>query len=153
MHEKRNILFLDTYNVSRSIVAESYMRKHGSDRFNVYSAGVYNGKRNERFKTIYNNNLEVISELMLPVVGLKYLKSVDKYLNVHFDYIITLSERARIECPMFIGSTIKTHWNFNFEEIPSPKTEKEKMLERLRIIRHEVISKVDKFVHSFMIAV
>jgi arsenate reductase len=39
-------------------------------------------------------------------------KHVDEFLKHRFDYVITVCDRAKEECPLFLGATHMLHWTF-----------------------------------------
>ena len=39
-------------------------------------------------------------------------KTMDRYLGQHFDYVITVCDRAAESCPVFPGAPERIHWSF-----------------------------------------
>jgi protein-tyrosine-phosphatase len=151
MSEKISILFLDTYNITLSIIAESYLRRVGSNLFNISSACISQLQMDNFSKLVYKSTLEVLSESMMPIMGLSPTDPVENYLFRSFDYVITMSEKAKIECPMFTGTYIRCHWEFPMEEIPPLNTPKEKIIETLRLSKLMIINKLKPFISSFLV--
>lgn len=153
MREKYKIIFIDTFNITKSIIAESYLRSIGNDIFNIYSTGVLDDIDIKNLtllkKNIFNYTLEILSELELPIIGLKPLVKVDKYINRNFNYIITMSDEAKNKCPFFIGTNIKINWEFGANETFPIVNNKDTTLNNLRLIRKEVINYINRFITSF----
>jgi arsenate reductase len=40
-------------------------------------------------------------------------KSVDEFVGQQFDYVITVCDNAREQCPVFPAETRRIHWSFN----------------------------------------
>jgi arsenate reductase len=42
----------------------------------------------------------------------QHSKSLDEFIGQRFDYIITVCDRARENCPVFPGDPVYVHWSF-----------------------------------------
>jgi len=104
--EKKRVLFLCTGNSARSQIAEAFLRKYGSDRFEAYSAGL-------EPKGINPLTIQVMKEVGLDISGQRS-KGVGEYLaKVNFQYLITLCDDAEKNCPtVWPGVNQRMHWSF-----------------------------------------
>jgi arsenate reductase len=104
---KDRVLFLCTGNSARSQMAEALLRKHASDRFEVYSAGL-------EPKSIHPFTEQVMQEIGVSLGG-QYSKDVREYMGkLHFGYLITVCANAEERCPTtFPGVGQRLHWAFD----------------------------------------
>lgn len=104
--EKRRVLFLCTGNSARSQMAEAFLRKYGSDRFEAYSAGL-------EPKGINPLTIQAMKEIGIDISGQRS-KGVGEYLaKVNFHYLITLCDDAEKNCPtVWPGVNQRLHWSF-----------------------------------------
>jgi arsenate reductase len=98
------VLFLCTGNAARSILAEFLLRKLGSDRFEVMSAGTRpRGRVNACVLELLRDDYDV------DVRGARS-KSWEEYRGVDLDFVITVCDSARESCPVWAGQPIAAHW-------------------------------------------
>jgi arsenate reductase len=102
-----NVLFLCTGNSGRSILAESILRKIGSDRFAAFSAGSHPQGAINPFA------IKVLERLEYPTDGLRS-KSWDEFAAPGaptMDFVFTLcDDAARETCPVWPGQPMTAHW-------------------------------------------
>jgi len=103
--ERTSVLFVCTHNSARSILAEALLRHKGGDRYEAFSAGTQPGQ-------IRPYALQVLAEAGIPTEGL-HSKSVGEYVDHRFDFVITVCDRARQECPVFPGAGERLHWGYD----------------------------------------
>jgi arsenate reductase len=122
MTEKTTVLFLCTHNSARSQMAEGLLRHLADDRFEAMSAGT---------EATYVRPLAVraMEEIGIDISG-QESKTLDRYLQESFDYVITVCDDANEACPFFPGAQSKLHWSF---EDPSKAEGSEE--ERLAVFR------------------
>jgi arsenate reductase len=105
MHYPIRVLFLCTGNSARSQMAEALLRSFGGADFEVCSAGTDP-------KGLNPLTIEVMSEAGVDV-SQQQSKSLGIFLGQSFDYIITVCDRARDNCPTFPGDNERIHWSFD----------------------------------------
>jgi protein-tyrosine-phosphatase len=151
--ERKSIIFLDTYNLTNSLIAESYLRRMGNNLFNISSAGTsVMGPSNKDCNMLYKSTRLILSELSLPVVGLRAGVGCENYQNKHFDYVVILSKDARMYNPFFLGSYIRMVWDLRIDEINPGEIKSEKdLIKKMRYIRYAIINHIDAFLKSFII--
>lgn len=100
----KNVLVLCTGNSCRSQIAEGYLRYFSGDKAKIYSAGIETHGVNPKA-------IQVMAEDHIDIS--KYTSNnVDEYINVPFDYIITVCDNANENCPYFPGRAERFHHNF-----------------------------------------
>lgn len=98
------VLFLCTHNSARSQLAEGILRHLGGDRVEAFSAGSMPTE-------IHPEVIALMREMGLDATG-QYSKSLDRFREESFDYVITVCDRVRETCPTFIGHPAQAHWSF-----------------------------------------
>jgi arsenate reductase len=99
------VLFVCTHNSARSQIAEALLARFGAGDFEVSSAGTEVTRVNP------------FAVRVLADVGIDWShaesKSITRFLDQQFDYVITVCDRARETCPVFPGSTNTLHWGLD----------------------------------------
>ena len=99
----RRVLFVCTGNKARSQMAEGLLRHLAGGRFEAYSAGT-------RPSGPAEETVAVMAEIGIDVSGQRS-KHVDAFAGQQFDYVITVCDSARQECPVFPGDCERLHWD------------------------------------------
>lgn len=133
---RRCVLFLCTGNSCRSQMAEAFLREIAGDGFEVASAGTNPVRVNPLA-------VRVMAEAAIDISD-QYAKSVDEMAGRHFDYVITVCDRAREVCPVFPGGAKKLHWSFD-DPAEATGTE-EQRVSVFRRVRDEIAKRVRDFV-------
>jgi len=100
----KNILVLCTGNSCRSQIAEGYLRYYSEDKANIYSAGIETHGVNPKA-------IQVMAEDGIDISG-HTSNHVDEYLDIPFDYVISVCDNAKEACPYFPGNVDRFHYNF-----------------------------------------
>lgn len=100
----KKILVLCTGNSCRSQIAEGYLRHFAGDKAEVYSAGV----------ETHGVNLKAIAVMKDDGIDISNHTSnnIDEYYDIPFDYIITVCDNAKENCPFFPSQAQRFHYNF-----------------------------------------
>jgi arsenate reductase len=140
---KVKVLFLCTGNACRSQIAEGWARHLRSDVMEVYSAGVWPvGVSSRAIRVMAEAGVDISSQVS---------KHVYTYLDMHFDYVITLCDYAKKECPVFGDQTKLVHRAFK-DPITATGLE-EQTLDAFRKTRDEIRAFVETLPESVMIGV
>jgi arsenate reductase len=103
--EKIKVLFLCTGNSCRSQIAEGWARHLKADVMEAYSAGVSPGGLNKRaVATMAEAGVDISNHRS---------KHVSELMNIDFDYIVTVCDYAREQCPVFPGKLRRLHRLFS----------------------------------------
>ena len=102
--DKIKVLFLCTANAARSQMAAGIVKYDFGDRIETYSAGT-NPKGVSRLAVM------VLDELGIDI-SRETSDPLDKYKDMHFDYVITLCDEAKEKCPLFFGGVNRLHMGF-----------------------------------------
>jgi arsenate reductase (thioredoxin) len=128
MSDKKRVLILCTGNSARSQMAEGLLREIGGARFEVESAGT-------RPTGVRAEAVEAMREVGVDI-SLQRSKSVDEFAGREFDYVITVCDNARENCPVFPGKTARVHWSF--DDPAAVAGEWEERLAVFRRVRDEI---------------
>ncbi|HKS27581.1 MAG TPA: arsenate reductase ArsC [Pyrinomonadaceae bacterium] len=135
MSKRERVLILCTGNSARSQMAEGLLRGDGGDRFEVFSAGT---------EPAGLNPLAVRAMLEIGIdISAQRSKSVDGYAGREFDYVITVCDRAKENCPVFPGRAERIHWSF---DDPAAATgDEDERLSVFRRVRDEIREHLNEF--------
>ena len=100
-----SVLFVCTHNSARSIMAEALLREKGGGAFEVFSAGT-------EVTDLRPLTRRVLEEAGISTAGLRS-KSVEEFMGLTFDYVITVCDSARQRCPVFPGEGERFHWDYD----------------------------------------
>jgi len=132
MHYPVRVLFLCTGNSARSQMAEAFLRAIGKEHFAVVSAGT-------EPKSLHPLAVRVMQEAGVDISGQRS-KDLSEFLGQEFDYIITVCDRARDNCPTFPGDNERVHWSFGD---PAAATgDDEARLKVFRRVRNEIRTRI-----------
>ena len=138
MNEKKRVLILCTGNSARSQMAEGLLREIGGDKYEVESAGVVPS-------SVRPEAIEAMREIGIDI-SKHHSKSVNKFTEQQFDYIITVCDNAKESCPVFPGDATRIHQSF---EDPPPETvgDYESRLKIFRRVRDEIRDWLNLFIN------
>jgi arsenate reductase len=128
MHYPIRVLFLCTGNSARSQMAEGLLRAIGGGDFEINSGGTDP-------KGLNPLAIEAMRESGIDISG-HQSKSLERFLGQHFDYIITVCDRARDSCPTFPGDNQRIHWGF--EDPAAVSGSRAEQLAVFRRVRNEI---------------
>lgn len=100
---KKRVLVLCTGNSCRSQMAEGVLRRYGSERYEVHSAGT-------KPSTVNPTAIAVMREIGIDLSSHRS-KHVDEFAGQTFDYVVTVCDSARETCPVFRAGRL-LHWPF-----------------------------------------
>jgi len=125
---KQRVLFICTHNSARSQMAEGILKKLYGDSYEVYSAGT-------QPTSVNPYAIKVMTEIGIDISSYR-VKSVEEFLGMNFDYIVTVCDHAKATCPFFPGGVNYLHQGF---EDPSQFTGTEaEILAGFRRVRDEI---------------
>ena len=73
-------------------------------------------------------------------------KSVDKFTDEQFDYVITVCDNANEQCPIFPGNTERIHWSF--DDPATAEGDEDARLIVFRRVRDEILHRLRLFVDA-----
>jgi arsenate reductase len=119
-------------------MAEAFLRAHGGEQFEAFSAGL-------NPKDINQNTRRVMAELGYDLAG-QYSKGVDEYLGrANFGYLITVCGHAEKNCPRtFLGVSHRLHWDL--EDPAAFEGPDEAVQAKFREVRDQIDTLVREFV-------
>jgi arsenate reductase len=99
------VLVLCTGNSARSQMAEALINAQLADRFIAYSAGTRPTGR------IHPEAIAALRDIGIDT-GYQRSKSIDEYIDYHFDLAITVCDDTAENCPVWLGRGQKVHIGF-----------------------------------------
>jgi len=99
------VIFVSTGNACRSQMAEAVLRRESHGRFDVVSGGT-------KPRPIEPEAIRALAAAGIDISGAES-KSVMRFANQSFDYVITVCDRARAACPVFPGVGELLHWGID----------------------------------------
>lgn len=105
MERKRSVLFLCTHNSCRSQMAEGWARHLLKGQFESYSAGSDPTRVDPRA-------VQVMAEVGVDISSHR-AKSISDIQDIDFDYVVTVCNEAREQCPYFPARVRAIHAGFD----------------------------------------
>lgn len=134
---KLKVLFLCTGNSCRSQMAEGWARALKADVIEPYSAGTAKHGLNPLA-------VQVMAEAGVDISG-QYSKTVDELGDIEFDYVVTVCDRARESCPLFLGNAKVVHMGFDDPPaLAKDAKSEEEALQHYRRVRDEIRAFVER---------
>jgi arsenate reductase len=134
----KNILVLCTGNSCRSQIAEGYLKHFAGNRATVYSAGVETHGLNPRaVKIMLEDGVDISGHTS---------NNVDEYVQIDFDFLVTVCDHAKERCPVFPSKAQKFH--FNFPDPAKAIGTEEEIMQAFRNTREMIKSYCDNFVNE-----
>ena len=101
----KNILVLCTGNSCRSQMAHGYLLHFTKNKLaNIYSAGIEaHGVNPNAIKSMLDDGIDISNQTS---------NTVQEYVNIPFDFVITVCDNAKENCPTFPSTATKIHINF-----------------------------------------
>ena len=105
MEKRQKVLFVCTGNSCRSQIAEGLLKHKANDRYDVFSAGS-NPSR------VHPSAITVMKEWGVDISS-NSSDSLDEYLNMGIDIVITVCDDANQVCQVFPGNVHRYHWSID----------------------------------------
>lgn len=134
----KRVLVLCTGNSARSQMGEGLFRHEGGPEYQVCSAGT-------KPSTVRPEAIAVMREIGIDISGHRS-KPVDEFFGQSFDYVVTVCDNARDNCPVFPAGTARIHWSF--EDPAAVKGSEPERLAAFRRIRDQIHERVRAFVRD-----
>lgn len=122
-------------------MAEGYFRDFLGNDAEIYSSGI-------KARGINPYAVRVMDEDGIDISH-HTSNDINEYIDISFDYIITVCDNARERCPYFPSKAEKFHKNF-----PDPAKatgSEEEILDQFREVRDMIKEYVDKFIREKMV--
>jgi len=133
--EKIRVLFLCTANAARSQMAAGMVKHDFSDRIETYSAGTDpKGVSRLAIMVLNETGIDISAEIS---------DHLDKYKDMHFDYVITLCDDANEKCPVFFGGVNRMH--MGFPDPPHSNDPTPENLQKFREVRDSIRKGMQEF--------
>ena len=138
MSEKKSILVLCTGNSARSQMAEGLLRRKCGDRFDVFSAGT-------KPSIVRQEAIDALGEIDIDISDHRS-KSVDEFGAREIDYVLTVCNNARENCPFFPAKTALIHRAF--EDPADVEGDYEARLSAFRAVRDQIEAYLPEFLEQ-----
>ena len=133
-HMARKVLFICTNNSARSQMSEAFLRRHGGDKYEAYSAGM-------EPKGIHPYTTQVMEEIGIDLSD-QYSKSVRDYMGrTYFDDAIIVCRRAEDDCPTIHADARNVH-RWLFEDPVREQGSEEEKLAKFREVRDQIEARI-----------
>lgn len=125
----KRILILCTGNSCRSQMAEGFLKSFDPS-LEVFSAGTKAAPK------VSSKAIQAMDELGIDISH-HYPKTVDQFLSLSFDYVITVCGNAKETCPVFTGK-VKNRLHIGFDDPAEAAGSEEEILAVFRRVRDEI---------------
>ncbi|NTU68108.1 MAG: arsenate reductase ArsC [Chlorobiaceae bacterium] len=131
-----SVLIVCTGNTCRSQMAEGFLKSF-APALKVWSAGT-----RPAFE-VHPMAVRVMRESGIDISGL-HPKSINQFLDQAFDYVVTVCDAAREDCPIFTGE-VRHRLHFSFDDPAMVIGSDEEQLAVFRRVRDEIAARFRVF--------
>ena len=132
--DRIKVLFLCTGNSCRSQIAEGWARHLKGDVIEPYSAGIHPIGVNPRA-------IKVMAEAGVDISG-HTSKHIEELVGIDFDYVVTVCDNAREQCPVFPGRA--KHFHKAFDDPYFATGSEEEIMAEFRRVRDQIKAFVEQ---------
>ncbi len=136
--DKRSILVLCTGNSARSQMAEGLLKHICTGRYDVYSAGIKPG-------IVRPEAIKVLSEMDIDISNNRS-KSIAEFGDLEIDFVLTVCDNAKENCPYFPARTKLIH--HAFEDPANVEGNEETRLQAFRGVRDQIKEYLPNFLRE-----
>ena len=132
----KKILVLCTGNSCRSQIDEGYLKYFAGNKAKIYSAGIEtHGVNPSAIQTMKADGIDISHNTS---------NNILEYQGIDFDYVITVCDNAKENCPYFPSNAQKFH--FNFPDPAKATVTEEEISNQFREVRQMIKNFAEKFV-------
>ena len=135
MNNKKRVLILCTGNSARSQMAEGLLRHDAGERLHVESAGT-------KATSVRPEAIAAMREIGIDISSHRS-KNVSEFDGRHFDYVITVCDNARENCPVFFDTSKTLH--HSFDDPAAVDGSPDERMEAFRRVRDELRAYLREF--------
>lgn len=128
MSKKKKILILCTGNSARSQMAEGLLKHITHDEYVINSAGT-------KPSLVRPEAIKALAEIGIDISNNRS-KSIDEFVNEEIDYVLTVCDNAKENCPYFPAKTRLIH--YSFADPAETRGDEETRLASFRKVRDEI---------------
>ena len=133
----KKILVLCTGNSCRSQIAEGYLRHFAGNKATIYSAGIEtHGVNPKAIAIMKEDGIDISSHTS---------NNITEYDGIDFDFVITVCDNAKENCPFFPTKAKKFH--HNFPDPANAKGNEQEILQEFRNVREMI----KRFCETFIV--
>jgi len=136
----KRVLVLCTGNSCRSQIAEGYLKHFAGKDAEIFSAGIEtHGVNPKAIATMADDGIDISNHTS---------NLIDEYRNITFDYVITVCDSAKENCPYFPTDAVRLHCNF-----PDPAKAtgtKDEIEAAFAQVRHKIKTYCMNFVQDYL---
>ena len=134
----KKVLVLCTGNSCRSQIMQAYLNHFGMDKLEAYSAGIEtHGVNPKAIQVLAEDGLDISHHTS---------NHVDEYREIDFDYVLTVCDHAKENCPWFPSNAKRFHKCF--EDPAKAKGSDEEILQSFRAVRDQIKTYSKIFVNN-----
>jgi len=133
MSKKKKVLFLCTHNSARSQMAEGLLNTLYGNKYDAFSAGLLPTH-------VSSYAVEVMKDYGIDL-STHQSKSIDVFKKKNFDYVVTVCNNAKENCPFFPGKKV-IHKGFTDPSAVDGSIEE--IISAFQNIRDEIKTWIDK---------
>ncbi|WP_415328668.1 arsenate reductase ArsC [Chryseobacterium sp. MMS23-Vi53] len=135
---KKKILVLCTGNSCRSQIAEGYLRYFAQEKAEIYSAGIEtHGVNPKAIATMKEDGIDISNHTS---------NNIDEYRNIDFDFVITVCDNAKENCPYF--PTKAKIFHHNFQDPAKAAGMEEEINKTFGKVRDEIKNYCENFINN-----
>ncbi|GAA5086485.1 arsenate reductase ArsC [Chryseobacterium ginsengisoli] len=135
---KKKILVLCTGNSCRSQIAEGYLRYFAQEKAEIYSAGIEtHGVNPKAIKTMTEDGIDISHHTS---------NNIDEYRDINFEFVITVCDHAKENCPYFPTKAERFH--HNFQDPAKVVGTDEQINEEFKNVRDQIKDYCERFIQE-----